>query len=429
MKSTPRSLVDATLSRADICGDVSMNDVHLTCPRLTPFGFPRIFVMENRTEAIRATLTELRAHADAAGIRHLRIVVEPTGIYGELFLNMASAMGFDTALVNGEHVAKMRVLIFGDTGKTDPRDAEAINAVVTSGRVIVDRRRSFPEIYELLRNWGTLYQAAEDGIIEAKARVHRALRLVFPDFDFGKDFLYGPSGQAIVHTTGLDPHVIASYTPGRLLERLRHHSTIRRTSVERLIASARASASSTPRGERHAYLQLQLANAFEDLALHEGRRAMAREKLEALYDEARVIDPRLPAPVFGVVSKIGLARLFAELGPLTDFDHWRQVLRYGGLNLRERQSGRYRGLTRIARRGRPQLRRILNQLALPLVRKGCLFGDYYAQKTAIEHMPGPKAMTAVSRKILKMIWGWYRSGRGFDATRVFQCRAVHTPAA
>lgn len=429
MKSNPCTLVDATLSRADVCGDVSMDDVHLTCPALTRSGFPRIFVMENRTEPIRRTLAELRGHADAAGIRTLRIVVEPTGIYGELFLNLAAAMGFETAFVNGEHVAKMRVLIFGDTGKTDPRDTQAIAAVAQSGRVIVDRRRTFPEVYELLRNWGTLYQAAEDGIIEAKSRVHRTLRLIFPDFDFGKDFLYRASGQAIVRTTGLDPHAIAAYTPGRLLERLRHHSGIRRSSVERLIASARASASSTPAGPRHEFQRIELAHALDDVAMHDRRRAEARVRLEALYDEARALDPRLPEPVHGVMSKILLARLFAELGPITDFASWRQALRYGGLNLRERQSGRYRGLTRIARRGRPQLRRILNQLALPLVRKGCLYGEFYQRKTEAERMPGPKAMTAVSRKILKMIWGLYHSGRAFDTTRVFRCASLYTAAA
>lgn len=429
MKSTPRSLVDATLSRADICGDVSMDDVHLTCPPLVAVGFPRIFVMQNRTEAIRTTLAELRAHADAAGIRHLRIVVEPTGIYGELFLNIAKSMGFDTALVNGEHVAKMRVLIFGDTGKTDRRDAEAIDAVVASGRVIVDRRRSFPEVYELLRNWGSLYQRAEDCLVEAKSRVHRSLRRLFPDFDFSTDFLYGPSGLAIFRATGLDPHRIAAYAPGRLLDRLRRDSSIRRSSVARLIASARASASSVPTGERLEFLKLDLANAFEDYLRSDSRRGVAGAKLEALYDEARAADPRLPEPVYRVFSKLGLARLFAELGPITDFASWRQAMRYGGVNLRERQSGRYRGLTRIARRGRPQLRRILNQLTLPLVREGCLFGAYYARKTEVEHMPGPKAMMAVSRKILRLIWGWYQSGRSFDASRVFRCRADHATAA
>src|SRR6187549_1081794 len=100
MRIASRPLVDAKRSRADVCGDVSMDDIHLTCPPLVHVGFPRNFVMPNRTDAIRSTLAELRAHADDAGIRHLRIVVEPTGIYGELFLDIAASLGFETALVN-----------------------------------------------------------------------------------------------------------------------------------------------------------------------------------------------------------------------------------------------------------------------------------------------------------------------------------------
>ena len=148
-----------------------------------------------------------------------------------------------------------------------------------------------------------------------------------------------------------------------------------------------------------------------------------------MYLEARTADPRLPEPVKGVVSLIGLARLFAELGPLDDFASWRQILRYGGLNLCERKSGKYVGQTRISRKGRPQLRRILNELVLPLVRRGSLYGEYYHRKTGIEKMEGTKAMTAVSRKLVKMIWGWTHSKDGFDATRVFTCRAAYTRAA
>ena len=104
--------------------------------------------------------------------------------------------------------------------------------------------------------------------------------------------------------------------------------------------------------------------------------------------------------------------------------------RYGGLNLCERRSGKYVGQTRISRKGRPQLRRVLNELVLPLVRRGSLYGDYYHhRKTSAEKMEGTKAMTAVSRKLVKMIWGWSHSKGGFDAARVFICRAQYATAA
>ena len=44
-------------------------------------------------------------------------------------------------------------------------------------------------------------------------------------------------------------------------------------------------------------------------------------------------------------------------------------------------------------------------------------------------MPGNKAMTAVARKVLKMIWGLYQSKEKFDRTRVFTCASQFQIAA
>jgi transposase len=44
-------------------------------------------------------------------------------------------------------------------------------------------------------------------------------------------------------------------------------------------------------------------------------------------------------------------------------------------------------------------------------------------------MPGQKALTCVMRKILKMFFGWYRSGRDFDHGRVFVMASEHKKAA
>jgi transposase len=357
----------------------------------------------------------------------VRLVLEPTGVYDKLLINVARTLGFDVKLVNGEDVAKMRQVIFGDPGKTDKRDPTAIHGVATNGRLMI--ARDLPVVFRMLRGWGKLYQDAEDEMVAAKNRVHRALKLLFPDFEFSTDFLYGSSGAAIMQCYGWNPHRIVRDAPGRIVERLRKHSRILRRSVERLLCSARISVTSTPDGPLGELAEQQLALAWEELERHSERRDRAGAQLETLYLEARLVDPRMPEPLKGVVSLIGLARLFAEIGPLDDFTSWRQVLRYGGLNLCERKSGKYIGQTKISRRGRPQLRRILNELVLPLVRRGCLYGVYYHRKTDVEKMPGTKAMTAVARKLVKMIWGWAHSEQGFDPARVFACRAAYRRAA
>lgn len=114
---------------------------------------------------------------------------------------------------------------------------------------------------------------------------------------------------------------------------------------------------------------------------------------------------------------------------MSDYMSWRQMLRMGGLNLCERKSGRYVGQTKTSRKGRPGARVILNQIALSLVKRDRLFGPYYRRKIDVDKMEGKKAMTAVARKILKMIWGWYQSAAEFDRGRVFLCESMHRRAA
>ena len=411
-------------SLATIAVDVSAYKLNLMCRELSSPGASAEWEIANRTEPIASTLLAIWERAQARGHTSLLVVVEPTGIYHKLVLRIAAALGFGTGMVDAGHVKKMRSVLFGDDGKTDRRDPYAIEAVAAQGRLIADRRHA--EVYSLLRQWGKIYGDAEVALIDAKCRVHRALTLLFPDFDFTTDFLYGPSGQAIVRCFGLDPHTIATLNATRIYARLRRHSRIVRSSVARLLAQARQTVAAVSRSRVTDLHARDLAFAWEDFEHAARRRQTARAELEALYDEAKVFDPLLPTVGAGsVVSKLAIARLLGEAGPLSAYSSWRQLLRMAGANLRERKSGKYVGQTRIARTGRPLLRAILNQMALPLVKRDRLFGAYYHHKIGLQKMPGAKAMTAVSRKIVKMIWGWYRSGEAFDARRVFTCTGEH----
>jgi hypothetical protein len=329
--------------------------------------------------------------------------------------------------VDAGHVSKMRAVLFGDDGKTDPRDARAIEAVGEHGRVIADRAR--PMLYELLGSWGKLYHDAQARIIAAKARIHRSLTLLFPDLAFSTDFLYSPSGRAVLRCYGFDPHVIAAQSLSRLHARLRNHSNIRRSSSQRLLVQARLAATANDRSRMSELLVEELALTWQDLEVAEARRDRARTQLEALYDEARTLDAKLPDPSTGTIAKVALARFLGEVGPLSDYASWRQLLRMGGVNLKERKSGKYIGQTKIARTGRPLLRTIIHHMALPLVQRNRLYGPYYHHKIAVQKMRGAKAMTAVGRKVVKLIWGWYRSGLAFDASRVFTCAADYRNAA
>jgi len=143
--------------------------------------------------------------------------------------------------------------------------------------------------------------------------------------------------------------------------------------------------------------------------------------MELLYEEACRCDPKIPHAYKGVITTFHLARIIAETGPLSDFDSWRKLMRFAGYNLCERQSGKYRGKTKISKKGRRLIRKVLNLIIFPLITKKGLYGQYYHRKK--ETMPGTKAMVAVSRHFLKMLYGLYRTGNEFNSERVFTCES------
>ena len=124
------------------------------------------------------------------------------------------------------------------------------------------------------------------------------------------------------------------------------------------------------------------------------------------------------------ITLFNLTRLVSQTGPLTDFGSGRALLRYAGLNLRERQSGTYRGQTRLSKKGRPLLRKILGQTTFPVLRKAMLYGPYYHRKLE-EGMIAAKAKVAVMRKFLRMLHSLARSGEAFDPERFGRCESQH----
>lgn len=394
--------------------DVSKADIHV----YAMLGDrPWRSVLVNSSPGLDTGLRAFQSLVEAElGPRKVVVVMESTGSFSDNLVRVAKALGLETAWVKTEGIAGMRVAVHGDHGKTDHRDAEVIHAMAS--HFARQKVRDLPLVYRRLREWHRVYEASEDRIVELKGAAHAALRRLFPDLDFGVDFVFGPSGQALARTYGFNPHrIVADGAPTFRRRVTSAAPRIQKRSLERLLAAA---ALSVLHGgaEVADILEFRVKEIFEDLAHEEERLREVAARMEQLYDEAREQDRCLPEAQPLVITKLQLARFVAETGPLSDFGSWRSLLRYAGYNLTERQSGQYRGRTRIAKKGRRLLRKVLNQAALPLVRKDRLYGPYYHRKRA-EGMPGAKAMTVVGRKVLKMLWGWYHSASAFNPSRVF----------
>ena len=383
----------------------------------------------NNPPELRAALLAFGERARLAGKNRVLVVVESTGPYSELVLRTALQLGFETAWVCTEAVCKMRGIESHDSSKTDTKDARCIfRLAATMGKTL--RHRALTEEYAVLRELHSLYTSAEEATVGTRNQVHDVLRRLFPGFGFKSGFLFGRSGHALVRCYGADPaHILAADETEFVATMREEAKGIHGVSLQRLRKQAEACSDSFLAAELAAVLALRMQQLFEDLERHDARKCSTKARMVELYARLREQDPALPEATEGVVSAFHLSRIVAETGPLSDFESWRQVMRLAGLNLIERKSGTWKGRTKLSKKGRPLLRKVLSHCVLPLVKKGALFGEEHRRNRELRKISGTSSMASISRRFLKMLVGWYRSGAQFDAARMRTCESAFRRAA
>lgn len=113
----------------------------------------------------------------------------------------------------------------------------------------------------------------------------------------------------------------------------------------------------------------------------------------------------------GVQGSAMLGSLFSRL-PFANAD---AVVAYSGLDPRPNDSGRH-GKRRISKRGSPELRRQLYLAALSAAHSKAL-GPLYRAIKAKGFKP-TQALVILARKLLRVAWAVWKSGKDFDASMV-----------
>ncbi len=380
--------------------------------------------IDNRTDAIEHVLTRCTDLAEEAGREHLRVLAEATGGYERKLMQTARRLGHLTARINPEHVAGLKKVESNDTGKTDHKDPRVMHLVARLGKT--QKHRHLPRAYRKLRRLTAYYDDEERALSAVRTRIHAIIGELFPDYDKDAEFTFGATGSALMDAYALDPFAIcrAGYK--------RFENTIKRRSkythfdtLRHLFRCAEQSARYSFTRAEADVLTGRLEALWSDHERHTERTETLRGEIESLAQELKSAGelPPLDEDVSGV-TLFNMGRLLGETGPLRDFRSRRTLLRYAGLNLRERQSGTYRGQTRISKKGRVLLRKILGQMTFPLLRRIHIYGRYYHRKIE-EGMPRQKAKVAVMRKFLGMVYSLARSGERFDPVRFRTCESQY----
>lgn len=423
-KTNPNEQTRAEQSemRWDVAVDVGKASLSWYGELVGETGQPEVLegTLENRNEPVLAWLDQLQKRAALHGYGRVRILCEPTGGYEQRLLRAARQCGCDTALVSGEAVHNMQVVENNDTGKSDRKDPRTILLLAKWKKTLTDRPLNGEWL--LLREHNARYDRLERDSTRCKNRIHKLLTSLFSEFGFKNDWLFNSAAAAaVVALYGLNAAAIVADGREKFAAKLRRRR-VRRSTIARLWTDAQRSV--LVKAER-AWLDLlaeDLQALFAELVVFQARMQSTRERMTALIESLQAQGRTRLRAQPDLIGPFMLARILAETGPMEDFDDFHQLWRYGGLNLRPRQSGKMRGPERQAKRGRARLRHVLAQAVLKRVVRGQLYGTYYHGKRAAG-MCGGKAMTAVARKFLKLLFGLEKSATAFDPKRVFQSAA------
>ena len=368
----------------------------------------------NTSPAVEAHLAELYRLARREELTGVLVACEPSGGYERTLLDSARSMHCQCVYVAGEQVAQLRKIESLDTGKTDVKDPRVIELAVRLGKT--QRYRQIPLIYEELRLFTATCDADERSRACTKQRIVTTTIGLFPGYDLGKDRFFSRTGRAVIDAYRLDPSSIVRAGRLRFERKMRARVPgVHTATLDKIYAQAEAAGCRSD--VARAVLKNRIQDLMGDLDRYEDRMTRHRSRIEsqgrALQDAGLLCT--LDRDVSGL-TLYNLARIAGEAGPFTDFHSKRALLRYAGLNLRERQSGQYRGKTRLSKKGRIMLRKAAAQATFPLLRHDRLFGPMYERKRA-GGMCAQKVKVAVMRKFLIMVYAMTLSGKSFDQHR------------
>ncbi len=341
----------------------------------------------NTTDAIVEVFRKLAGLAKRFQYDEVRIICEPTGVYHRALLQLAGQTGFRSSLVSGEAVAKMRAIESNDPNKSDEKDPGTILAVAKIGKLLA--HRLLDEQYAELREHHVVYMAAEVEHARCKTELHHVLKAIFPDLSLTKHALFGPGGMRMLHLFHGNPlWIISTGSFENFKAKMREDKTrVQLSTLRRIWDAAEASCKlEVPPIVRMAQ-STRVCHLAADLANWAGRLESIKRTMVACYRKIKEQDTRIPQRTPDVITEFMAARILAETGPLSDFHSHRQLIKYAGLNLFQRRSGKWQGKTKISRKGRANLRHVLNMWALSLVSRGRIYSDYYRRKRDSDKMP------------------------------------------
>ncbi len=386
---------------------------------------------ENTPLSIRQTLRERGDYALNNGYNGLHIVCESTGVYSDLLLQTAHQLGHTTAYVNGKVVHKAKVIENNDNSKDDVKDARVIYMLCMMGKE--QYHRTLPPEYQALRELNKLYSNADDDCVRAKNKISPVLKKLFCSFPMENSFIYSPSGYALYDEYQLNPWKITSDSYNKFAGKIRARlgktkNFIYEKSLKKIYKAAKESSLHLIPLNTLTVIEESYGFLLDDYKRATNRKVLLKKQFEDIYKKLVKTETVIPL-ADEKIKMFNIARFLGETGPLSDFNSIKELEKYAGLNLRTRESGKFKGKLKLSKKGRAPLREILGEMVFGSIKHGRIFGEYYHKRKEEEHIPGSQLIAILERKLLKFLFGMAKNREIFNNDKMINCETQYNKVA
>jgi transposase len=366
-----------------------------------------------RFEHPRQTLAFLRViEALQANALEPRVVMEPTGTYGDPLRHQCHKRGVRVEMMSPKHTHDFAEVLDGVPSMHDPKAAVALAqlAKLRPGKVWTPDGSAKRELRALLdRRWPMLQtQALYFGHLEGMLARH------WPELDGLVKVHEQRSWMALLHRYP-GPHLVAASS--KEAAATLHNASrgmLAAACIESIIDSARTTLGVPMMEEEERRLRFVVEQIERET-----------RGLDALDDEIakHVGRDAVTSQIAVVVGPACAAALVSYLGSPAAYDRASALEKAIGLNLKVKSSGEQDGKVHITKRGPAPVRQLLYMAVLRLVQSDPIVAAWYRARSSYNDKNKLRAVVAVMRKLTHALWHVARGAR-FDASKLFDVRRL-----
>jgi len=364
------------------------------------------FVVFNRREEYDQMWERISRTKEAYGMEEVVVGFESTGPYAEPLVHYLMKKEVKLVQVNPMHTKRVKEIRGNSPNKTDEKDPEVIADIIEIGNyltVVIPEGASA----ELRRLTQGRERAVERRTMLVN-QVHSLVSIVFPEFLWVIKDIKTKTAQYLLKHCPRPQDIVGLGCEG--LEAILKRISRGRMREDRAEALYKAAVNTVGVKEGQGGMVFEIKQLVEGIE-ETGR--LIDEIEEKMREYLKEIPySRCMLSIQGV-GEVTVAGLIGEVGDFTKYRTIAEITKLAGLDLFEVSSGKHKGERHISKRGRPLMRKLLFYAAINVVREGRIMHERY-ERYLQRGMPRMKALTAIARKLLGILFALARDQRNYE---------------